>query len=108
LTRPTAVTQAAFLRAKQNVTVAIELLNWLHDHAITFDVLDQGHVEAWQPTGPSTCGHASESALPAPLDEPLRELAADRGGSRTAAHLTPPGSSADTSQGSARLLPQNH
>ncbi len=171
-----AVTQGAFLRAKQNITVAIELLNWLHDHAITFDELDQRHLDAWQATGPSTREHASallrwaqqtrlidrklrltshrrgnspmlpasdqrdavqrlvhqptlsardrlvvilvlvfgqqidnvvrltwdavtitdelvtitlgttQIALPSPLDEPLRELAADRGGHRTAAH----------------------
>lgn len=171
-----AVTSGAFLRAKQSVTVGIELLNWLHDHGIEFEELDQGHLDAWQATGPSTREHAgallrwaqqarlinrklrltghrrgnspmmpasdqqaavqrlvlqptlsardrlavilvlvfgqqidsvvrltwdavsvtdelvtitlgtSEIALPAPLDGPLRELAADRGGHQTAAH----------------------
>lgn len=31
-----AVPQGTFLRAKQNVTAAIELTNWLHHHQITF------------------------------------------------------------------------
>jgi integrase len=170
------VTHGTFLRAKQNVTVAIDFTNWLHDHGIALDELNQGHLDAWQASGPSTREHASsllrwaqrirlvdsrlrltghrrgnshilssseqrtavertvnqptlpardrlvailvlvfgqqiesvvrltwdhvdvgdelvtirlgdtEIALPAPLDDPLRELAADRGRHRTAAH----------------------
>ena len=170
------VTQGTFLGAKQNTTVAIDLLNWLHDQGVSFAEVDQGHLDSWQASGPSTREHASsllrwaqqarlvdrqlrlsghrrgnghmlsasdqadavqrvvhesslsardrlvtifvlvfgqqitdvvrltwddvviteelvtirlgstEIALPSPLDEPLRELAADRGAHRTAAH----------------------
>jgi integrase len=54
-----APTQGTFLAAKQNVTVGIELVNWLHDHAIVFGDLDRGHLDSWQATGPSTRSHAS-------------------------------------------------
>lgn len=43
-----------FLRSKQAVTVAIELLNWLTDHGIELAELEQEHLDVWQATGPST------------------------------------------------------
>lgn len=48
------VPEGTFLRSKQTITVAIELLNWLTDHDIELASLDQGHLDAWQATGPST------------------------------------------------------
>jgi hypothetical protein len=48
------VSQGTFLRSKQTVTVAIELLNWLTDHGIDLGELEQEHLDAWQATGPST------------------------------------------------------
>ncbi|MDN5919276.1 MAG: hypothetical protein L0I76_29975 [Pseudonocardia sp.] len=48
------VTQGTFLRAKQSVTVAIELLNWLHDRDIDIEQLEQAHLDAWQAEGPTT------------------------------------------------------
>jgi hypothetical protein len=48
------VPEGTFLRSKQAVTVAIELLNWLTAHDINLTDLDQGHLDAWQATGPST------------------------------------------------------
>ena len=48
------VSQGTFLRSKQTVTVAIELLNWLTDHGIELGELEQEHLDAWQTTGPST------------------------------------------------------
>jgi hypothetical protein len=50
----TEVTQGTFLRSKQTVTVAIELLNWLADHDIVLADLEQEHLDAWQVTGPTT------------------------------------------------------
>ncbi|WP_202870730.1 hypothetical protein [Kribbella sp. VKM Ac-2571] len=48
------VPQGTFLRSKQTVTVAIDLLNWLTDHGIELGELEQEHLDAWQATGPST------------------------------------------------------
>lgn len=48
------VPQGTFLRSKQSVTVAIDLLNWLTDHGIELGELEQEHLDAWQATGPST------------------------------------------------------
>ena len=41
------VPHGTFLRWKQTVTVALEFLNWLHDHGITLDELRQEHLDAW-------------------------------------------------------------
>lgn len=48
------VPQGTFLRSKQTVTVAIELLNWLNDHGLELGELEQAHLDAWQASGPST------------------------------------------------------
>jgi hypothetical protein len=48
------VTRGTFLRAKQQVTVAIELLNWLTDHGISLRDLTQAHLDVWQAGGPTT------------------------------------------------------
>ncbi|WP_418063033.1 hypothetical protein [Pimelobacter simplex] len=49
-----AVLEGTFLRSKQSVTVAIEFLNWLHDHCIGLPDLRQDHLNAWLADGPST------------------------------------------------------
>jgi hypothetical protein len=49
-----AVTHGTFLRAKQAVTVAIKLLNSLHDRGIELKQLEQAHLDAWQAEGPTT------------------------------------------------------
>ena len=47
--------QSAFLRAKQNVTVAIDLIQWLQtERGTTIFALTQADLDAWQATGPST------------------------------------------------------
>ena len=48
------VTRGTFLRAKQEVTVAIDLLNWLTDHSIKLSELQQSHLDVWQSEGPTT------------------------------------------------------
>lgn len=48
-----------FLRAKQTVTVAIELLNWLHTHDVHIGQLEQAHLDRWQAEGPTTRGIAN-------------------------------------------------
>lgn len=48
------VPPGTFLRSKQAATVAIEFLNWLHDHGITLTELRQEHLDAWLAGGPST------------------------------------------------------
>jgi len=48
------VPHGTFLRSKQTVTVAIEFLNWLHDHGLTLYELRQEHLDAWLADGPST------------------------------------------------------
>ena len=52
------VTDSAFQRAKQTVTVTIDFCNWLTaDHGITVEHLTQAHIDLWQATGPSTREH---------------------------------------------------
>lgn len=53
------VTQGAFLRAKQSVTVAIDLLNWLTEQQTELAALTQTHMDRWQAEGPTTRGIAS-------------------------------------------------
>jgi hypothetical protein len=48
------VTRGAFLRAKQQVTVAIDLLNWLTGHGTSLAELSQAHLDLWQAEGPTT------------------------------------------------------
>lgn len=48
------VTRGAFLRAKQQVTVAIDLLNWLTGHGASLAGLTQAHLDLWQAEGPTT------------------------------------------------------
>ncbi|BCW63278.1 hypothetical protein [Arthrobacter sp. StoSoilB22] len=48
------VTRGTFLRAKQEVTVAIDLLNWLTNHGIKLPELQQSHLDVWQAEGPTT------------------------------------------------------
>ncbi len=48
------VTQGRFLTSKQRVTVAINFLNYLTENGISLSAIDQGHLDAWQSTGPST------------------------------------------------------
>jgi len=48
------LTHRTFLRSKQTVSVAIDLLNRLTDHGIDVGELEQQHLDAWQATGPST------------------------------------------------------
>ncbi|MEV8150942.1 hypothetical protein AB0O52_22695 [Arthrobacter sp. NPDC080073] len=42
------VTQGAFLRAKQSVTVAIEMLDWLTEHDTELTATTQAHLDRWQ------------------------------------------------------------
>jgi integrase len=52
------VTDSAFLRAKQTVTVTIEFCNWLAvEHDATVEQLTQAHIDLWQSTGPTTREH---------------------------------------------------
>ena len=52
------VTDSAFLRAKQTVTVTIEFCNWLAvEHDVTVEHLSQAHIDLWQSTGPTTREH---------------------------------------------------
>jgi integrase len=52
------VTDSAFHRAKQTVTVTIEFCNWLAaEHNTTIDQLTQAHIDLWQATGPTTREH---------------------------------------------------
>jgi integrase len=53
------VTQGTFLRAKQAVTVAIELLNWLAAQDTELTEMNQAHLDRWQAEGPTTRGIAS-------------------------------------------------
>lgn len=53
------VTRGTFLRAKQAVTVAIELLNWLTDQGAELAEVNQAHLDRWQAEGPTTRGIAS-------------------------------------------------
>jgi len=52
------VTDSAFLRAKQSLTVTIEFCNWLiAEHDTGIDQLTQAHIDLWQSTGPTTREH---------------------------------------------------
>lgn len=52
------VTDSAFLRAKQTVTVTIDFCNWLAaEHGISVEQATQSHIDRWQATGPTTRGH---------------------------------------------------
>jgi integrase len=52
------VTDSAFLRAKQTVTVTIEFCNWLAaEHNTSVEQVTQGHIDLWQSTGPTTREH---------------------------------------------------
>ena len=52
------VTESAFLRAKQAVTVTIDFCNWLAaEHDTTIHDLNQAHIDLWQAAGPTTRGH---------------------------------------------------
>jgi hypothetical protein len=74
------VPHGTFLRSKQTVTVAIEFLNWLHDHGLTLEELRQEHLDAWLADGPSTSSTsrspwprtvvATSSARPATASNP--------------------------------------
>jgi len=48
------VSRGTFLRAKQQVTVAIDLLNWLNGHGTSLAGLTQAHLDLWQAEGPTT------------------------------------------------------
>lgn len=48
------VPHGTFLRSKQTVTVAIEFLNWLHNHGLTLNEVRQEHLDAWLADGPTT------------------------------------------------------
>ncbi|MFH5879343.1 hypothetical protein [Arthrobacter sp. NA-172] len=48
------VTRGTFLRAKQQVTVAIDMLNWLTSHGTSLAGLTQAHLDLWQAEGPTT------------------------------------------------------
>lgn len=49
------VTEGTFLRSKQTVTVAIDLLNWLTtERQTTLANLTQADLDAWQASGPTT------------------------------------------------------
>lgn len=53
------VRQGTFERSKQTVTVAIDFLNWLTEHATSPAELQQAHLDAWQAQGPTTRGIAT-------------------------------------------------
>lgn len=48
------ITQGTFLRSKQTVTVAINLLNWLGRRDRSLTLLSQADLDEWQATGPTT------------------------------------------------------
>jgi integrase len=52
------VTDSAFLRAKQTVTVSIDFCNWLAaEHNTTVGQLTQAHIDLWRSTGRTTREH---------------------------------------------------
>ncbi|MEE6163401.1 MULTISPECIES: hypothetical protein [unclassified Mycolicibacterium] len=52
------VTDSAYQRAKQTVTVTIEFCNWLvAENDTTVHQLTQAHIDRWQSTGPTTREH---------------------------------------------------
>lgn len=48
------VPRGSFLRAKQATTVAIDFVNWLTDHGVPLEDLQQAHLDAWTNSGPTT------------------------------------------------------
>lgn len=48
------VSRGTYLRAKQQVTVAIDLVNWLAGHGTSIAGLTQAHLDLWQAEGPTT------------------------------------------------------
>lgn len=48
------VTRGTYLRAKQEVTVAIDFPNWLTNHGIKLLELQLSHLDVWQAEGPTT------------------------------------------------------
>jgi integrase len=48
------VPRGTFLRSKQATTVAIDFLNWLTDHGVLLEELQQAHLDSWANTGPTT------------------------------------------------------
>jgi hypothetical protein len=52
------VSESAFLRAKQTLTVTIDFCNWLvTEHDTSLSNLTQGHIDLWQSSGPTTREH---------------------------------------------------
>ncbi|WP_248761087.1 tyrosine-type recombinase/integrase [Pseudarthrobacter sp. SSS035] len=77
------VTQGTFLRAKQSVTVAIDLLNWLTEHDTELAEVNQAHLDRWQAEGPTTRGIASrflDWAIRTSLIDPSLKLQPHRRG----------------------------
>ncbi|WP_457967282.1 Fis family transcriptional regulator [Arthrobacter sp. D1-29] len=77
------VTQGTFLRAKQSVTVAIDLLNWLTEHDTELTEVNQAHLDRWQAEGPTTRGIASrflDWAIRTSLIDPSLKLQPHRRG----------------------------
>lgn len=52
-----------FLRAKQSVTVAIDLLNWLTEQQVALADVVQAHLEGWRAQRTGTCDHATSFVL---------------------------------------------
>lgn len=80
------VTQGTFLRSKQSVTVAIELLNWLTDQGTELTEVNQAHLDRWQAEGPTTRGIASrflDWAARTRLIDPSLKLQPHRRGTST-------------------------
>jgi hypothetical protein len=48
------VSHGTFLRSKHAVTVAIDFLNWLADEGVELGELQQGQLDRWVATGPTT------------------------------------------------------
>ncbi|WP_258229316.1 Fis family transcriptional regulator [Arthrobacter sp. HMWF013] len=59
MTQMDEVTRGTFLQAKQAVTVAIELQNWLSEQGNELAEVNQAHLDRWQAEGPTTRGIAS-------------------------------------------------
>jgi hypothetical protein len=51
---PGPISHGAFLRAKQQVTVAAELLNWLTERGVAIDGPSQTQLDRWRAEGPTT------------------------------------------------------
>jgi len=77
------VPHGTFLPSKQAVTVAIEFLNWLHDHGIELEEVRQEHLDAWLADGPSTRRFVDRSipwAIKCRLVDPELSIARHRRG----------------------------